>query len=551
MEAETSTVTKPLGKYYTPKGMAQILVNWVISDRDTTVFDPCFGGCAFLYAALETLQKRGSHHPGQFLYGVDCDKDARNYLTRLFWAGAKKDHFLTTDFLTVDPTCMPGAPFDVICGNPPYVRHHLLSSRKIRSACKAMERAGYEISKRASYWAYFVLHCLNFLRVGGRLAMILPRAFVYSDYAKQLQGYLFKRFRVIRVISIDELVFKDAQEKPILFLAKGFGLRSEKLNFLRAPSLRAARDAILGDQYVENVTSKYSGELMSWNHTLVRLDVLDRYDALIKDRRTTQLKDWATIRIGVVTGANKFFIFSESSRKAVRIPREYFRPIVTRANYLKGVSFRQRDYERLLSQNKEASLLTVQSMRDAPKQVRTYLLEGKHNGVAERFKCRSRKQWYYVEDNNSQDAFLHYMCSSLPHIVLNTTNSTCSNSIHRLEWSEKVTPSIARSLALSSATSLFQLSAELYGRSLGGGVLKLEPKAAQNLLTVAQPATKEMLRAFEVVDRYLRDGDKLSAVMLADEVVLEDYLGVSREDTIKLRQAWIRLARMRDDKCQL
>jgi len=536
---------KSLGKYYTPQAMAQIVVDWAISDKDATILDPCFGGCAFLYAALETLRRHGSILPGRFLFGVDCDRRARNYLVPLFEAGGSGDHFLTADFLSVHPKSMPGAPFHVICGNPPYVRHHSLSLHRIRSAREAMERAGFKISGRSSYWAYFVLHCLNFLRVGGSLAMILPHAFVYADYAKQLHEYVLDRFRTIRIISVDELAFKEAQEKPMLFLAKGFGLRNERLTFLRASSVKDARDITLRGQYASNITSVHPGNITQWNRANVRLETLELYDALAKDHRVTHLKDWATIHIGVVTGANRFFTLSQSSIEALGIPVEYLRPIITRASDLRGLIFRRSDYERLLSQDRRAALLTVRTMRDIPGEVHMYFLQAKRKGIAKRFKCRSRKPWYYIQDHHSQDAFLHYMSGSFPHIVLNMADTTCTNSIHRLQWSNRVTSGIARSLALSSATSLFQLSAELCGRSLGGGVLKLEPSAAQNLLLVACPATKETLRAFRVVDHYLRLGDKLSAVTLADAVLLEGHMGLSREDITKLRQAWKQLAETR------
>lgn len=85
MSSPSSTVEnkKKFASFYTPQPVAQALADWAITDADTTVLDPSFGGCAFLYAALETLGRRGNPAPGKQIYGVDIDADAVFYLVHV------------------------------------------------------------------------------------------------------------------------------------------------------------------------------------------------------------------------------------------------------------------------------------------------------------------------------------------------------------------------------------------------------------------------------------------------------------------------------------
>jgi hypothetical protein len=176
----------------------------------------------------------------------------------------------------------------------------------------------------------------------------------------------------------------------------------------------------------------------------------------------------------------------------------------------------------------------------------TYLETGRQRHIHTRYKCKVRSPWFCVQDGVVPDAFLHYMSSAVPHVVLNSSGATCTNAIHRLTWKKRLSADHQKWIALSSLSTLCQLGAELNGRWYGGGVLKLEPKQARTLLFVKSPGQERLVAdTFRAVDSLLRDREIYSAVELVDELILVNGLGLAREDVDLLTGACTFLRRLR------
>jgi hypothetical protein len=84
-----------------------------------------------------------------------------------------------------------------------------------------------------------------------------------------------------------------------------------------------------------------------------------------------------------------------------------------------------------------------------------------------------------------------------------------------------------------------RLSVEIEGHALGGGMLKLEPTEAGNVL-LAYPEKSKMPRvlalAEELDDVVRRNGDEVAQTR-ANEMILRDMIGLSRRDCDMLTSA--------------
>jgi adenine-specific DNA-methyltransferase len=541
---------KVLGKYYTPRELAQTLVGWAITRREANFLDPSFGGCSFLYAAIDRLQDLGTQRPGRFVFGVDLDESARNYIQPLLMAGASDSHFLTTDFLGLSPHDMPGAPFQAICGNPPFVRHHFISARKLHTAIEAMRRTGSEIPKISSYWAYFLMHSLQFLEKGGRMAMILPTSFLYSNYSRRIWVHLRDKFGSVTIILLNGLVFDGVQEAPVLLLADRFLSPHRSMKMAVASSNQSVRK-LSDKRNIQFSELSVKSAPKEWIRTLVARDALRLYEELTSDARVLKLGDRADIRIGVVTGCNEFFVLSEAERRRVGLSFRFLRRAVTRGQYVKGLQFTRRDYLEVLRANGPSYLLYAPATSDPlPQNISRYIKLGKKKGVDQGYHCSLRGKWFSLVDSLEADAFLNYMSSSVPHLVLNKAKVTCTNAIHRLRFSEKTEAEQAQCIAIACMCSLAQLSIEMVGRSYGGGVLKLEPSEAKGILLAVPPPSSRTSAAFRKIDSELRRGKRDVAVRLADKIVLEDFLQLDILDVRTLYNSWKSLADLRLQRAQ-
>jgi hypothetical protein len=527
---QTVSKRKMLGKYYTPGSLAQAIVDRAVKDGRAKVLEPSFGGCTFLKACLHRLEQQGAREPGRQLFGVDIDPKALDYLAQLGQGNVVRQNFVIADFMALRPSTVRGAPFDVIVANPPFVRFHSISQRKLSTARCAMKEAGFALPGRASYWAYFLVHSLRFLRVSGTLAMILPLAFLMADYSRPLQQHLLSNFGRVHVVLLSGKVFPDAQEATVVLFADEYGRSSDQPIFevsATLENLRLAQTAL--PSFPE---SRGSSWRLASNILPVRVRQI--YERLESNPRMSTLGDWVKVRLGVVSGANDYFILRPQVAADLDISGRWTQSVLARARTLRGLSFTQEDQARAQQKN-ERSLLLVIPNQSRPKQLRRYLSLGERTGIATRFKCSKRKPWYSIPDAWVPDAFLHYMCSSLPHLVLNNSDSTCTNAIHRLTWNKTMTLREKHAVAVASVSSLSQLSCELVGRSYAGGLLKLEPTAACDISLPVPPASQKVSATFTHLDALLREGRIAKAIEIADEVTLRACFHVSADELHEIR----------------
>ena len=95
-------------------------------------------------------------------------------------------------------------------------------------------------------------------------------------------------------------------------------------------------------------------------------------------------------------------------------------------------------------------------------------------------------------------------------------------------------------IAANLYTHLTAASAEIEGRSYGGGVLELEPTEAERLLV---PNALDGAMPITEADKLIRQGRLADVLDENDHVILQGSLGLSSDDCAMLKRIW---AKMRD-----
>lgn len=103
--------------------------------------------------------------------------------------------------------------FDVIIGNPPYVRHELISEIK-----PFLEKKFDCYNGTADLYTFFYEKGLAIMNEKGMFGFITPNKFIESNYGKDLRSFINK-FNLIKIIDFGELpVFSDASTFPCIVL---------------------------------------------------------------------------------------------------------------------------------------------------------------------------------------------------------------------------------------------------------------------------------------------------------------------------------------------
>jgi hypothetical protein len=509
------------------------------------ILDPSFGDGRFLVQAGRRLRDFGVPDPGARLFGCEINPVWTDDLRAL---ELPRRHLVKKDFFASTPATL-GGQFDAVVGNPPYVRHHLMSATDKQVARARMKQAEVELSERADAWAYFCTYLLGFLAPTGRMALVLPGSVLHADYAAPVIDAWARGERRVRLVRIGERLFEGVSERTVVLLVEQGQARCgvDFVDVADVPELsevleersRVRSGWRRGVSASEDAGTSRGGRLQSRLRWFVDPAVATLWETLNERADVARLGDRAQIRIGVVTGANKFFVVDTRTAETLGPPGSEVRFIdcVSRNAWLRAPVWTRPDQRRYSVQ--ACQLMIVPPGAALSSELLAAIREAEGRGLHERSHCAKRDPWYALDDSWAPDLFLPYMGSAAPPLVLNQAGSTCTNAVHRVSVEDRRD---RIPLAAGSWTSLFRLSAELIGRSYGGGVLKIEPGEAADFRI---PIPQDPQRVFREICLAYRETGAAAAIAVADRLILREQLGLRQGDVRKLRDAVSDLARRR------
>ncbi|HWE99553.1 MAG TPA: N-6 DNA methylase, partial [Caulobacteraceae bacterium] len=470
---------RKLGAFYTPEPLSEILAQWCIQSPQDLILEPSFGGCGFLQSAYARFISLGQSAPRNHIYGCDIDPIAFQYLAEVLDGPVDLQRFLQRDFL--DIAVEPGWPlkFNAILANPPYIPYQAIPSlQRNELASRPMGIAG--VAGRASLWAYFMAHAVSFLVPGGRMGWVLPGAFLQADYARPIRDYLTKSFQRVAAFLLHERIFLEegTDEETVILLADGHLASPVKagLDLADASSLEGLRSRI-ADWDAGRLTTADGARPAALSMSRDVLAELGEFDCR---EDSSQLGSVASIKIGLVTGANKFFVLKCDELGAAGLDLEDCTHVLAKFQAVRGLTYDTADHLAHL-QDGGRGLLAGDSYSEPNARLRAYFDRFTDEERAKVGTFRKRSVWWRPHDGRIADAFFPVMHHHGPRIVLNPDCCANTNTIHRVYFKDNPTSSQRRLISISILTSYSQISAELVGRRYGSGVLKHEPREAERI----------------------------------------------------------------------
>ena len=125
--------------------------------------------------------------------------------------------------------------FDIVIGNPPYVRQEMISPpNKLKSDVTTEEKKRYkdkliesvkerfpvlrDVGKRSDYYIYFYFHGLSLLNINGTFCFITSNSWLDVDYGKGLQEFLCKYVPITAIYDNPKRSFTHADVNTIIAL---------------------------------------------------------------------------------------------------------------------------------------------------------------------------------------------------------------------------------------------------------------------------------------------------------------------------------------------
>ena len=536
---------KMRGGYYTSEPIAKWLCEWAIKTKNDLVLEPSSGGGVFVEMAARRLNELGTN-PKNILQQIKAveiiDVEASKIPNRL--AGVLHRPVNGTvqcgDFFELWSK-LKERKVDCVVGNPPFIRYQSFPESSRDLAMSIMEASGLKPNRLTNIWVPFVVAAMECLKPNGRLAMVLPAELLQVNYSAQLRLFLSDRFKKIDLVACNDLFFEKALQEVLLLLADGALDKPDPRNTCRM-TLSAMDDVrAIVKSNPEKLLAKASPKKVchdseKWLKYFLSAREISFMRRLRESPNITSLSTYASVEVGVVTGKNQFFVINQDVVKKHKL-EEHVLPIVGRSNQLQGAILSKAEWMELSKNQQKVHLFTVDPSKknSLSSSVKSYIEYGEKERFHTGYKCSIRESWYSVPSLWIPDAFFFRQIYDFPRVVLNTAKGTSTDTIHRMRCFAP-----AKQIVASLYTHLTAASAEIEGRSYGGGVLEQEPNEARRLL---MPLDIECAMPIKECDRLIRAGRLQDILGENDKRVLIDKGGLSQRECAMLRQIW---EKMRD-----
>lgn len=481
-----------LGQFSTPLPVACQIVARALKEippnSPITFLEPALGSGVFFSALLRNASTE------RISVATGCEIDPLyGDIARGIWesSGLK---VLPCDFIKFASDPNNFGKFSLLCTNPPYVRHHHLQpDQKVALQSLVMQRLGLQASGLSGLYVYFVLFADALLANDAVASWLLPAEFLYVNYGRVLRDYLTSRVTLLSVhhFDPDDVQFDDALVSSCI------------VTYKKTPPTRESQCAMsyggdyLDPQQKKTVPSLELHRLGKWT--------MPHFGRSPAPLDTLRLKDLFTIRRGVATGANDFFIIDHKTAIEFDIPKNFLTPILPSPRYV----------SELVIETTSDGLPQVDGLRYLidcilrPEQVRerhpglwAYLQEGIARGIHLGSLCSQRDVWYFQEKREPAPFLASYMGRSNSdrpcpiRFFVNFSSAIVTNVFLNLYPTPELTECLHgdrdRMLELGIALSNVPAESVLQaGRAYGGGLHKVEPKELLEVPLVHAPVWLE------------------------------------------------------------
>jgi hypothetical protein len=383
-----------LGQFATPTLLASDLLAYartlVPEDAPVWFLDPAIGTGAFYEALLR-------HFPAERLkvaVGIEIDPHYGNPARRLWLDCGLKIEL--DDFTAMKPP-IAAERFNLLICNPPYVRHHhIAADEKGRLQAATSAASGVRMAGLAGLYCYFLGLAHAWLADDGIAGWLVPSEFMDVNYGGPVKRYLLNKVELLRIHRFEpnDLQFGDALvSSAVVWFRKRPTKSGHQVELSYGGTLTRPTHSRRVPTSVLKHQRKWTG--------LATADVKDATEGL-------RLADFFSIKRGLATGDNRFFILSRAEIDEHDLPLEFFRPILPGPRYLPSdVIDAEADGVPKIERQQFIldCRLPEEKVRARFPKLWSYLESGKPK-VSDTYLCSRRNPWY-AQETRPPPSFVH------------------------------------------------------------------------------------------------------------------------------------------------
>lgn len=223
------------GQFFTPKNVVKMCVEILAPKPEEKIIDPACGSGGFLVEILTHLNKQKSSNN---IFGIDKEIDlskiCKAYMSIV---GNGHSNIFCADSLDVSSWSskirekIKDYDFDIVLTNPPFgarisiedkkiLKNYKLGHKWVKTKPDKWEKTNV-ISKQVPQ-ILFIERCLQLLKPGGRMAIVLPDGIFGNPSERYILQYILQEARILALISLAPETFLPSThtKTSVLFLEK-------------------------------------------------------------------------------------------------------------------------------------------------------------------------------------------------------------------------------------------------------------------------------------------------------------------------------------------
>ncbi len=523
------------GGYYTSLDLAVFLSRWVKEIKPANILEPSCGDGIF----FEALAKVGGF-ANSTVTGLELDEDEAAKSARRVRGLLPKARIVQGDYLGWATEEMRGnTTFDAILGNPPFIRYQYLPEKFQARAAQIFSHLNLDFTKHTNAWVPFIAASLAMLRPGGRLAMVVPSEIIHVAHAGSLRAFLGRECRRVVIVDPQEIWFGNTLQGAVLLMAekrrgpKGFNEGVGIYPVQGKEFLKLNPSEVFNAPKLMN-TDVNKGK---WTYALLASKMRSILSDLANQEYVKQFIDIAAVDVGIVTGANDFFLVDDDTVQEYGLEK-WSHPMFGRSGHCPGVIYDARQHAENAQKGYPTNFIWFpdkSAAKDAA--ARKYIAFGERQKLNTRYKCSVRKPWYSVPSVHATEIGMLKRSSNTPRLIVNKLNAFTTDTAYRIKPN-----SVSGNVLVGNfVNSLTSLSAELEGRHYGGGVLELVPSEIERLLIPMPKGVKINIKELDYDVRTL----STEAVLGKQDRKLLGDLGLTATERELIFENWINLRNRR------
>lgn len=539
---------KKTGTYYTPQKLADFVVFRLFgfypdSENNTYAFpdkidvlEPSAGDGIFVNALFANGQfaDKIPMMPSINLSAVEIDPSVATQLDARSEQFREKGNSITvhtSDYLKY--ALEDDKKYDLIIGNPPYIRARNMDQAEQELCSKVHELSGFSDKSPKNIWTAFLAAAVNSLKENGVIAFVLPTDLLQVLYAEEIRNMLKEKYDKVERFTLNWLYFDDIEQDVVVLLCgNGHGKKQAHYHI-------ESEEDLLRPTIVEDHDNLPRASLNKWTNYLLSNNDLAFIDNVIAMVEPKVINDYCSSAAGTVTAANDFYIVSKDVIDKYGLSA-LAKPMIRKSTAMPpALILTSEDIQRKIDSGTPLCFVDLPNapVKDLSENYRRYIMLGESTGLNQRYKMQKRAPWYVVPSVWTTNAFFTKRSNIYPRVIVNDANAYVTDSFYRITMHDGYSIS---NFAFSFYNTLTMIYAELEGRYYGGSVLELTPNEFKRLPVPYLEAINNS--DIEHLDKMMRDKRSIKDILaFTDTVILRDGYGISEEEVQNLTIIYQRL----------